>query len=228
MGLVVIISDWDCVWETGLVLLVHVVPCYLRNMRRCQCCVKAWRGYRCPSVPGTLSNCSVWQCTLLGVCGDLNCEGMWKLLQFNQLTQCRKPKKPCPQTTSPAWSLLAAPPPLQWANTAEDVSPLEEVTCIVTFGRSGTATKQPNLQVLMKYWTGSKGSYGTKVSSFIGVVDMVGIFTLNVRTQLSITLKLELQSEPNTYWKVSRGQIQTYILVDYFLLFQMDWKILES
>lgn len=129
MGLVVIVSDWDYVWDTGLVLLVHVVPCYLRNMRRCQCCVKAWRGYRCPSVPGTLSNCSVWQCTLLGVCGDLNCEGMWKLLQFYRLTQCRKPlpKKPCPQTTSPAWSLLAAPPPLQWANTAEDVSPLEEV-----------------------------------------------------------------------------------------------------
>ena len=60
---------------------------------------------------------------------------------------------------------------------------------------------------------------------------MVDRFTLDFRTQPSVRLKVELQSELNTYWKVPLwpwSQIQMYILVDHFLLLQMDWKLLES
>lgn len=60
---------------------------------------------------------------------------------------------------------------------------------------------------------------------------MVDRFTLDLRTQTSIRLKAELQSELNTYWKVPLwpwSQFQKYILVDHFLLLQMDWENLES
>lgn len=69
---------WDSVRETGFVLLV---PCYLRNKRRCQRCAKTWDMYRCP--PGLVwgwrqmePQC-VWQYTLLWACGDLNGDSTW-------------------------------------------------------------------------------------------------------------------------------------------------------
>lgn len=105
LGLVVTASDWDCVRDRTCFIGTRGTSC-LRNMRRCW--VKTRRGYRCPSGLGGHGNCSVWQHTLLGVCGDLNCEGMGKLLPSSWLTQWVKllPEKPCPQTASlpsPCW-----------------------------------------------------------------------------------------------------------------------------
>lgn len=129
----VIVSDWDC--ERGRTCLIGTRGTMLfKEYEKVPVLCKNTAWYRCPSGLGRHSNCSVWQYTLPGVCADLNCEGMWKLLPSSWLTQCRKllPEEPCPQTTTPACSLLAAPPPLQWASAAGDTwhSVLQAQHCI--------------------------------------------------------------------------------------------------